>query len=238
MDTPVIIALITIGVPAFLAAVATPIVVAVIQAKNKRLEADIAAAVRKAEKEEEWRRSDLLEKRAADRAAAVAKRGEETAALLISTTANVGNLAGIINGKLDEVHALVNSSYTAALQAALEAVQAKLVVLLDSTSFKREHNMVVSPETTADIAATKTKMEELSAAITERMRQDVFAKEARAKALLVGKQEQASNITQPLPVADSRTATATERTAAASERVADAAERSADAAARPAEIPS
>lgn len=231
MDHAIILALITIGVPSFLAAVATPIVVAVVQSKNKRLEAKIAAEERAAEKKAEWERADLLEARATERAAMVAKRAEETSQLLVGATINVRDLATAINGKVDDVHALVNSSYTAALQAALEAVQAKLVVLLDSVAFKREHKLEVAPEISTDIAATRTKMEELSAAIAERMRLDALSKEAKAKELLVGAQKGATSITrdQPLPVADNRTATATERTATASERVAAAAERSADA---------
>lgn len=232
MDNTVIITLITIGVPAFLVSLVSPIVIAVIQAKNKRLEAELAVKLHQAEREEEWRREDILEKRATERAELVARYAVETSEKLISATVEVRDLSNNINGKVDEVHALVNSSYTAALQAALEAVQAKLVVLLDSTAFKVEHKMEVSPEITADIIATKIKMQELSDAIGERMRQDALAKEAKAKSILIGKQQQTTTATkdQPLPVADNRTATATERTATASERVADAAERSADAA--------
>lgn len=232
MDPTIVIALITFGVPSVLAAVATPIIVAVIQAKNKRLEAEIAAEVRKEERQEEFVRAQLVEARAAERASLVAKLATDASEKIVKATFDVRDLASTINGKMDEVHALVNSSYTAALQAALEAVQAKLVVLLDSVTFKREHRIEVEPEVTADVAATKKKMIELSAAINERMRQDALAKEAKAKDLLVGAQQKATTITgdQPLPVADDRTATATERAATASERVADAAERSADVA--------
>lgn len=209
MDNTVLLALITIGIPAIF----TPIIVHIVQSRQKRQD-----------KEAEWARADLLEQRAADRAAAVAKHVEETTALLINSTANVGNLASIINGKVDEIHVLTNSSYTAALQATLAAVRATLAVLLDSAAFKREHLMVVDTETESEIVSTKKKMEELTAIIEERMRQDLHAKEVKAKELLIQQQAQ-----KPLPVADERTATASERTAAASERVADAAERTVQA---------
>jgi hypothetical protein len=169
MEPAVLVALITIAIPA----IAAPIIAAVVSSRSKKAE---------------WARADLLEQRQVERAALVAQRAEETSRLLIASSTSMRDIALTIDGKVDEVHALVNSSYTAALQAALEAVQAKLVVLLDSSAFKKEHSMEVSAGMIADITATQTKMDELSTAIQERLKQDAAAKETKAKAILVGAQ--------------------------------------------------
>lgn len=237
-------------ITALLTAIGTPIVVAFVQARKTRLDADIsakareaeialAAKVRREEKEDEWRRADLLEKRAADRAAAVAKRADETAEILIGATRDVQDKTAAIGSDVKEIHALSNSSYTAALQAALEAVQAKLAVLMEGVDFRRQHSLEVSTDITEDIATTRLKMEELSSVISKRLQDDALAKETKAKELLLAKQAAAAPTTaskKPLPVTDDRVAAASERSAdaleesaAANKRAAAATERTSDA---------
>lgn len=206
MDTAVIIALVTIGIPAVLASVGT-LVTTVLSNRRVRQEAMLAATVRKEEREAAERREDLLEERSAARAEALAARSRES--------------LGAISSKLDEVHTLANSSYTAALRAALEAVQAKLVVLMDSLDFKKEHGLEATVEMLADIEATRKKMDELDGAIQVRLKEDLAAKEEKAQMILAGLQHPHPTQAQPLPVADNRTAVATERTAAALEHLVD-----------------
>lgn len=215
MDQNIITAL-SVAIPAVVASTLGAWVLAWVQGRNSAKQRLDEAVLRRNEKQEDYQRQDVVAARLDASNRAVAKAVVEN--------------SNIINVKLDEVHTLVNSAYTAALQAAFEAVQAKLVVLLDSVAFKKEHNIDVNLDVSIDIEATKTKMNELSAAITERLKQDAFAKEEKAKMILAGAQQKSAHIgiDQPLPVTD-------ERTARASERVADAAELQAKATARIAE---
>lgn len=203
------IALITIAVPA----IAAPIIAAWVASRNKHAE---------------WARADELEKRQVERQATVARQVAETSRILIESSRGVREVAEVINLKVDEVHMLVNSSYTAALQAAHEAVQAKYVVLIDSAAFKKDHNEEISAEMEADIIATKKKMEDLGAAIADRLKQDAEMKEAKAHAILVGaKTPLVAKDGQPVPVTDDRTATATEGMAEALGKIADVAVKTA-----------
>lgn len=183
----------------------------------KRLDAEI----RRAEKDEDaarTRREREEDKRAAKE--------------LLDQTAKTADAAVATANKMEEVHVLVNSNYTAALEATYEALQAKLVILLESVTFKRTHGTEPEQEVITDIEATKRRVAALRATIDERLRKDEDTLKLKKKiaetAIQGAAQERAPAVNRPLPVADSRTAVASERTATASERVASAAERSAD----------
>lgn len=212
---PILITALSVAIPAVVASTLAPMALAWMQGRNAAKQRIDEANVRGVEKRADYERQDVVAKRLVESNRVVAEAIVEN--------------SKITNTKLDEVHALVNSSYTAALQATFEAVQAKLVVLLDSIEFKKEHGIKIEQDVVIDIEATKTKMNELAAAVTERLKQDAIAKEEKAKMILAGIQQKAaiapSAVASPLPVTD-------ERTAIASERVADAAERSADATSR------
>lgn len=210
---PALITALTVAIPAVIASTVAPAIIVWMNGRNASKQRAEEARLRKEEKDYEYARQD-----------AVAKRLVESNKVIAN---EVVKSASVVNEKLDEVHVLVNSAYTAALQSAFEAVQAKYVVLQDSMEFKQEHDIPITSDVKADLEATKTKMDELSAAIAERLRKDAETKEAKAKAVLAGAQLKVHRAlgADPLPVAD-------ERTAVASERVADAAERSADATTR------
>lgn len=216
---PALITALTVAIPAVIASTIAPAIIVLMNGRNASKQRIEEARVRKEEKEYEYQRQD-----------AVARRLVESNKVIAN---EVAKSAGIVNEKLDEVHVLVNSAYTAALQSAFEAVQAKYVVLVDSIEFKKEQKIPVTNEIKIDLEATKTKMEELAAAIAERLRKDIETKEAKAKAVLAGAQQKvqrALGTEPPLPVADERTAVASERVAAAAEKSADATARVADAA--------
>lgn len=177
--------------------------------RAKRLDAEL----RKAEKDEDAARKHR--EREEDRAAAKE---------LLDNTAKTAQAAVATSAKLEEVHVLVNSNYTAALEATYEALQAKMVILLESVAFQKSHGTEPAQETLIDVEATKRRIASLRVTIDERLRRDEMAVELKKNgpSLLV------ADVKKPVSVADARTAVATERTAAASERVASAAERSAD----------
>lgn len=213
---PALVTALAVVIPAIAASTIAPAILVWMNMRAATRNRAEEAEIRRREKEDDYRRQDE-----------VAKRLVESNRMVASQVARSEQL---INVKLDEVHVLVNSAYTAALQSALEAVQAKLVVLLDSAAFKKEHRIKLSSDAMADIEATKIKMNELSTAISERMRQDALVKEEKARLVLAGVQPRQVTSGQPLPVADERTAVASERSAAAAERSADATSRVADAA--------
>lgn len=183
--------------------------------KAKRLDAEI----RKAEKDEDAlrvRREREEDKRAAKE--------------LLDQTAKTADAAVATASKMEEVHVLVNSNYTAALEATYEALQAKLVILLESVAFKKASGIDPVQEVLTDIEATKRRVATLRATIDDRLRKDDDTLKLKKKIAESHGQSPVRDpaVNRPLPVADSRTAVASERTATASERVASAAERSAD----------
>lgn len=189
--------------------------------KIKRLEAEL----RKAEKDEDAARA--RREREEDRLAA-----QE----LLSNTAKTANAALATVVKLEEVHVLVNSNYTAALEATFEALQAKLVVLLDSVAFKKEHGTTPPLETITDIETTKTKIAELRVVIDERRANDKAASALKKHGPSVILTDSPRS-PKPVPVADNRTAIAAEQTAIETRRAADAQVKQADIAERVANKP-
>ncbi len=85
----------------------------------------------------------------------------------------------IINsGKLDEIHALANSTLTIALEAELEANKQALASMEELVAVQVEAGKDVRPETSVIIASYKVKINHLETRLMERALADRLAKEA------------------------------------------------------------
>ena len=154
-----------VAVPALLG----PVIVARITNKQRR-----------ADKIEDWAREDAVAAKAelvakqAEEAARllrartdeVAAKAEEAAALLLEANERVAlqstTAYKVTTGKLDQIHELVNSNMTALLQDQV-LVNEQLLVALQL--FARDNPL---PEAVATIEATKAKIAELRARLTDR----------------------------------------------------------------------
>lgn len=103
-------------------------------------------------KEADWARQDLVAERAAEAAAAMLEAAAEGAR------------------KLDEIHGLVNSAYTAALQSELNATERERASLMEVIALRRAAGEEPSAESLAVIETAIAKIAELRATLDERAR--------------------------------------------------------------------
>lgn len=120
------------------------------------------------QKKADWAREDEV----ARRVEVARTKAEEAARLLLESNQRVANSAKETNGKLNVIHALVNSNMTATLQTLLDSLNAQLVLMEGSPK---------SQATTGAIAAMKTRIRELSATLEERRRQDALTAGSQAQ---------------------------------------------------------
>jgi hypothetical protein len=157
-----------VAVPALLG----PILVARTTNKQRRLD-----------KIEDWAREDAVAAKAvlvAEQAAEaarllrvrtdeVASKAEEAAALLLEANERVAKqtseVAKVTTGKLNQIHELVNSNMTIAIEDQLLANEQLLVVLVELAQLRGSD---AAPETTAAIIAAKGKIRELQSRLTDR----------------------------------------------------------------------
>ena len=106
--------------------------------------------IRRAEKVEDDARQD-----------AIATKTDEVARRLKRSTAST-------NGKLDVIHALVNSSLTTSMRSEYDAVRREMAMMIEVIGLKKASGLEPSVEVLAEVEATKTKAAELSSRLTER----------------------------------------------------------------------
>ena len=169
-------------------AVSDPVLVAVIAVVSPGILALLTGWQNGKSKREDWRRQDEVAKRqedAAEKVSQVAAKAEEAAALLVTRQdASAGaaqqaaedlveaneNLrretrraAALVNGKLDQIHTLVNSNLSAAMDDRLTAIRALIVALQQATD--------QSPAAVERIQALESTAIELEAQLADRVRQ-------------------------------------------------------------------
>lgn len=144
----------------------------------------ITGRQRRAEKLEDYARQDLVADRvtdAADKAADVAKQAAEAARLLVASNALAAEAAvqtaAVTNGKLDQIHTLVNSNMDVALRAELGSKEEVLVMLREVMAVNTTAGRLPSPEALERIAATERKIAELRAVLTDRLAQTQIAQQ-------------------------------------------------------------
>jgi hypothetical protein len=147
-------------------------------AKAKAAEAD----ERRADKEQDWARQDAVSDRLIASNALVAKSANkllESSALVVASAAVTGErLQELVIGQ-KQIHTLVNSNLTAAKEAQLEALEAKLTVQHEMVVFREEAGKPVDIEARASMEATAIKITELKAELADRLKQTNAAERDR-----------------------------------------------------------
>jgi hypothetical protein len=124
-----------------------PVLVAMVQSRNRRKE-----------KEQDYERQDKVAKLAAD-----------AARTLETNTAEAFATARESKKTLDTIHMLVNSNLTASMQAEFNATVREATMMQEVIDLKRAAGVEPTIETLATLESTKSRISELSAALTDRL---------------------------------------------------------------------
>lgn len=143
MDTGITVALI-VAIPAFL----SPLILAWLTNRNLRFA-----------KAQDYKRQDD-----------VAAQAASAARLLLAANERVAASTRITNGKLDVIHALVNSNMTAVIGAELAARRENLVLLLEVVAIKRAAGHEPTDEAISTIEVAKSKIAELETTLADRLK--------------------------------------------------------------------
>jgi hypothetical protein len=144
---------------------------------------------RRQEREEDYARQDEVAEKvrlAADQAAEAAKlllerqdqaseQSAERNRLLVEANERAADSAALTNGKLDQIHTLVNSNMTAAMQSELDATVALLDTLREVVALNEAAGRQPTAEAVGRIDAMQKKVDELSANLTDRLKQTAAA---------------------------------------------------------------
>lgn len=219
-----------VAVPAIIATV-VPLIIRRMDSKARAAEKVQDAKASADEREQKWARDDRVEERMKQTAAAVTARAEETARLLVTSNQRLARASDMTNDKLDGIHGLVNSNYTAAMQAELDARQESLASLREIIELKKAAGKEPNAATLHAIAVAENRVTELKANLEVRAKQQKQMDEINANKLIASMQASSSgfeNISgEPVKVSDERTAKATEKIAATMEEASKATTRAA-----------
>jgi hypothetical protein len=179
LTEPVILALI-IAVPAAL----SPIAIRWWDSKSLADAKAREAAERRADKEQDWARQDAVAEKLLASNAIVTTSAKKLLAsselVVASASVTEERLKEIVIGQ-KQIHTLVNSNLTAAKQAQLEALEAKLIVQKEMADFRLDNGKPVDEEAKADMEATAIKIAELKAELNDRLQQTAQAETERTK---------------------------------------------------------
>jgi hypothetical protein len=154
---------------------------------------------RRSEKMEDYARQDAVAAQAATAAALLAGKQEEiaratreAARLLVASNERQATAASDIGDKLQEqssalkvIHTLVNSSMTAAMQAEHDATQRELAMMHEVIDLKKLAGQDPGAIALAAIARTEGRLEELSAALQDRLKASDMAEMQKTAAAKV-----------------------------------------------------
>lgn len=150
------------------------------------------AEIRKEEKQQDYARADLIEERHSkeakqllDRQDVLAKKADEAAGILKTNTAaavkasdDAMKASAETQGRLQQIHTLVNSNLTAEMKARLAAMQAGLASLLEIVDLRKSLGHSESEGAATLIKSTRAAIDELVATLDERLKAtDVAAAE-------------------------------------------------------------
>lgn len=141
---------------------------------------------RRQEKQQDYERQDAVAKAAEERASAatkaaedVAKQAADAAQLLLESNQRVARAAATAaaqtSGKLDavaqqaaEIHTLVNSNMTAAMQGELDSTVRELAMMKEVIGLRRHGGQEPSVEALAAVEATESRVADLRSALNDR----------------------------------------------------------------------
>jgi hypothetical protein len=154
-----------------LGGIASPIVMAWLTNRNARQM-----------REEDYARQDVVAARltrrqdeAEAKAAEVAAQAAVAAQLLVDSNHKQEEIAKTQNAKLDQIHSLVNSNLTAAMQDQLDTRISNLALLVEAGDAKKAAGLPQNEETLGAIYQTRIKIDELTAKLADRKKQTLQA---------------------------------------------------------------
>lgn len=153
-----------VGVVAFAGVVISSALVAIIQGWLKRRENIQLAEIRKAERQEEHERQDAV----ADR--------------LLQANQKVADQAELQSRQLGQIHTLVNSDKTTAMEVLHTTELTLLSVSLEVVSLKRELGIEPTEETLANLEAIRDRIHSLEIDLSTRAEQSALV-EAQGEAI-------------------------------------------------------
>jgi len=160
-----------IAVIAALGGVISPFAMGWLQARNaRRMKLDDYAR-QDAVADKLTARQDIAEEKAAE----VAAQAAEAAQLLVESNRKQEEISKVQGAKLDQIHTLVNSNLTAAMQDQLDARTATLVLLKEVAAGRKLGGIEPTKETLGVIASNEGKIAELSAQLSDRKKQTTAA---------------------------------------------------------------
>ena len=145
---------------------ATPVAV-IINTVMARRDASKAAALAIKVAEQAAEAARLL----SDRQDSSANKAAEAARLLLQSNKDVAETARVQGDKLDEIHVLVNSNLTASMESELVAHKAALALMKEMVDIKESSGKKPSRDLLSGIAVSEKKVSELSAKLSDRLKQ-------------------------------------------------------------------
>jgi hypothetical protein len=147
-----------------------------------KIEHEQEAADRRAEKQQDWDRQDLVADRAAKAAkdllesqVLLAKQQADAAALLVINTQSVTAQLKVIDAGQQINHLLLNSEKTAGMKRELVAEQRTVALLTELAALHRSMGHEPTPETLAAIETSRATIRNLAAELDERAEQQKLA---------------------------------------------------------------
>jgi hypothetical protein len=110
----------------------------------------------------------VSQKRIATTAEAARVQAAKATTLLAQNNELVAQTSGDISGQLTQIHTLVNSDMTKAMQDQYDAVESKLVMMREIVDLKQSLGHEPTPATLAAITATETKLTRLASELEDR----------------------------------------------------------------------
>jgi hypothetical protein len=131
---------------------------------------------------QEWARQDQVAQRTED----VAAQAAQAARLLIESNRKIARVQGETaveaariateaSAKLDQIHVLVNSSMTEAMQGELDAIERYLAMMRELIEVKRASGSEPTAAALALVTATQDKLDGLRSSMSDRMAQTEVA---------------------------------------------------------------
>jgi hypothetical protein len=156
--------LVTFGTVGMLFATPVAVIINTVMARRDASKA-AALAIKVAEQAAEAAR--LL----SDRQDSSANKAAEAARLLLQSNKDVAETARVQGDKLDEIHVLVNSNLTASMESELVAHKAALALMKEMVDIKESSGKKPSRDLLSGIAVSEKKVSELSAKLSDRLKQ-------------------------------------------------------------------
>lgn len=115
--------------------------------------------------------ADRRELRAFKRQDEVAARASATAAKLLTSTDRIAVSTENSNGKLDQIHTLVNNNLTVTMQSLLDSTVGQLALLEENIALKRQSGVDPTPDVLKSLEVIRIRIADLKSAMSDRVRQ-------------------------------------------------------------------